>query len=393
MERQDGHYAHRPKTWAEIDLGALVSNYRYLKSLTKSRIAAVVKADAYGHGAARCAQALAAEGADTFAVSCTDEAVSLRLALSAYTSPKPEILILGYTAPEDTELLFRYGITQTVFSAPYAASLAAAVESAKRRGTVDKDARLPVHIKLDTGMNRIGFDAEDPAACAEEILASIAKEHLAVTGVFTHFACADEPETDMTARQFEAYRAVTDRLAALGAEIGTRHVCNSAALLAYPEYHLDMVRAGIVLYGLSPDGTPVPGLRPVMKLCTTVSHVHTVRPGGAVSYGASFTADRPLTAATLPIGYADGFIRDFQNGGSAMIGTVRAPVIGRVCMDQCMVDVTGADVRPGDTAVLFGDEPGSLEALARTANTINYELVCLVGKRVVRVYRDGEEDA
>ncbi len=376
------------KTWAEIDLAALRQNYRTLRALTcgetERRPIAVVKADAYGHGAARCVAALMDEGCDFFAVSCIEEAMAVR---AVCPPERADVLLLGYTLPGEAALLAGHDIIQTVFSREYAEQLSASAAAA--------DVRVRVHVKLDTGMNRIGFltapDALDGTVAA--IAAIAADPHLELCGLFTHFARADEPDPAPIDAQFARYTAVVDRLAALGIDPGMRHVCNSAAACRYPQGRLDAVRLGIMLYGAPPEREfdaicPVP-LTPVMRLCTSIAHLHTLAPGEAVSYGGHFTADTPRTIATLPVGYADGFIRAFGGASVAVetaSGVREAPIVGNICMDQCMLDVTGLGAAVGDTVTLFGDRPERLRALAERAGTIDYEPLCLISGRVPRVF-------
>ncbi len=367
----------RHKTWAEIDTAALRRNYRAVNEYTGgAEVMCVVKADAYGHGAAVCARALYEEGARWFAVSCIEEAEELSSSLSDKDGVK--ILILGYTPPENAPLLAARGIRQTVFSPEYAEALSRAAEAA--------GVTVTVHYKLDTGMNRIGFDAGGDAAA--EILRAASMKGLSSEGLFTHFACADDRDGSITEAQYGKYKAADEALRAHGLSL-MRHVCNSAATVSRPDLHLDMVRAGIILYGLDPwlpyDGA-LP-LSPVMRFKSTISHIHTVRAGESVSYGWTYTAEHDIKVATVPVGYADGFIRAYGNGGCVYIGGEEAPIIGRVCMDQCMADISRIpSASVGDEVTIFGGEPGQINRLASVAHTINYELVCLVGKRVARIY-------
>lgn len=376
------------KTWAEIDLAALRQNYRTLRALTcgetERRPIAVVKADAYGHGAARCVAALMDEGCDFFAVSCIEEAMAVR---AVCPPERADVLLLGYTLPGEAALLAAHDVIQTVFSRDYAEALSAAAAAA--------DVQVRVHVKLDTGMNRIGF-LTAPADLDETVaaIAAIAADpHLELCGLFTHFARADEPDPAPIDAQFARYNAVIARLDALGIDPGMRHVCNSAAACRYLVGRLDAVRLGIMLYGAPPERDfdticPVP-LTPVMRLCTNIAHLHTLTPGEAVSYGGHFTADTPRTIATLPVGYADGFVRAF-GGATVSVATAEgsreAPIVGSICMDQCMLDVTGLHVAVGDTVTLFGDCPARLRALAERAGTIDYEPLCLISGRVPRVF-------
>ena len=373
----------KAKLEACISLENLVHNFNTVRALTESRVCCVIKADAYGHGAWQCARTLAAAGADFFAVSSIAEAEEVRLALAEY-GDRIGILILGYTLPADADLLIRYNIRQAVFSSEYARALRAAIREYKLDGVLPPDARLAIHIKVDTGMNRLGFSCDD----IDGMAALFAERDFVPEGLFTQFAQSDTPASPMTEEQFARYLRVSDALAARGCHVPLRHVCNSAAITNDPHMQLDMVRLGIELYGLMPSpDTILPGLRPVMTLKTVISHIHTVHAGEAVGYGASYTPDRDIRLATLPIGYADGFIRAYADGGSVLIRGKSAPICGRICMDQCMADITDIPAaRVGDEAVLFGENAPSADEIAERANTIGYEVLCLIGKRVPRVY-------
>ena len=373
----------KAKLEACISLENLVHNFRLMREKTKSRVCCVIKADAYGHGAWQCARTLAAAGADFFAVSSVAEAEEVRLALAGY-GDDIDILILGYTLPTDADLLIKYNIRQAVFSAEYARALRDAIREYKLDGILPPDARLGIHIKVDTGMNRIGFDPDD----IDGMAALFPERDFRPEGLFTHFAMSDTPTADITEAQFSRYQAAWNGLRARGLDVPVHHVCNSAAITNFPHMHLDMVRLGIELYGLAPSGdTVVPGLRPVMTLKTLVSHIHTVKKGETVGYGASYTAECDMRIATLPIGYADGFIRAYADGGSVRIRGDAAPIRGRICMDQCMVDVSDIPAaRIGDEAILFGEGAPSADEIAARAGTIGYEVLCLIGKRVPRVY-------
>ena len=373
------------KTWAEISLPSLCHNWHAITS----RIAdpactpiAVVKANAYGHGAATVARTLYAEGCRFFAVSCVSEAEEIRALL-----PDAEILILGYSMPQDAPELCRMNIIQTVFDSDFAAACESAMADAVCRGILPYGARLRVHIKLDTGMNRIGFDAGAPPIAAAEIAEIARMPHLQTEGMFTHFACADgDHGTGMSADQLARYIAVRDSLREMDACPAMLHCCNSAGILHMPHAYMNGVRAGIILYGMSPDGSILPEFQPVMRLKTRIAHIHTLRAGESVSYGATFTAERDMRIATLPIGYADGWTRRFSGAEVRLPDGSEAPIVGRICMDQCMISIGDADVRPGDPVTLFGDDDGTMiEVLARRAQTINYEITSLITARVPRV--------
>ena len=373
------------RTWAEIDLTALQENYRTIRALVDPAATpvAVVKADAYGHGAVECGKALAQAGAEWMAVSNIDEALQLRRA--GLTTP---ILILGYTPPDMAGVLAEQAIVQTLLDGDYAASLSRAAAKAK--------VTVTAHLKIDTGMSRIGFwfhDAEQDAACIDDMVVACSLPHLRVEGIFTHFASADEPSgVSFTDRQHDAFIAATKLLEQRGITFRYRHCCNSAATIDRPAFHHDMVRPGLILYGLVPDASiagKVP-LRPVMQLKTVISMLKTVPAGTPVSYGRTFVTARETRVATVPIGYADGYPRACGNKGYMLVNGQKAPVIGRVCMDQCLLDVTDIDgVTVGMTVTVFGTDHGAylpVEQLAAWQDTISYEIICLIGKRVPRIY-------
>lgn len=380
------------KIWAEIDLAALRHNWRTVCRRVHAvspdcRVIAVVKANAYGHGADLVARTLTEEGCTFFAVSCVYEAVLLRETIGRGA----DILLLGYSLPEDTETLWRHDIIQTVFSREYGEALSREMARLKASGILPRTARLRSHVKLDTGMNRLGFDAANAERAADEIETVERLPHLAVEGMFTHFACADTDHgTGMSSRQHsrftETARILTDR----GACPAMLHCCNSAGALHMPGAYHDGVRAGVILYGMSPDGSILPDYRPVMTLKTRIAHIHTLCAGESVSYGATFTAAHDMRIATIPIGYADGFVRHFSGASVRLRDGSPAPVVGRICMDQCMIDIGESDVHPGDVVTVFGGDDGSmLEALARCGDTINYEITCIVTPRVPRIPVEG----
>ncbi len=366
-----------PPTRAYIDLDALVENYRRLSYGAQAESICVVKADAYGHSCELCVPALFEAGCRHFAVATPAEAVALRAILG---KKEARILVLGYSAPSYAPILAENRITQCVYSLEYAKALS---ESADRP--------LDIHIKLNTGMNRIGFEAqtdEDADKAVAEIMSVAAFENLRISGMFTHFSRADELTDDgdaFTFLQFERFMAVDRALKARGLDVGFRHVCNSAGALRFPHLALDGVRLGILLYG---GGSHMTELLPVMSLETEISHIHMLRPGERVGYGGRFSADTERALATLPIGYADGFRRQFT-GASVLVmtkdGAVEAPIVGNICMDQCMIDVTGRNAEVGDRVVLFGDAQARLAELARRAGTIDYECLCHISARVPRI--------
>ena len=369
------------RTWTEIDLSNLEHNYRALRAMLPQgcRFLGVVKADAYGHGAVQVARRLETLGAEYLAVACLDEALELRQA--GITTP---ILILGYTPVERADSLLEGGITQTVYDVDMAKALSDAAVAAGKT--------LKIHVKADTGMSRLGWlcGEADQSAAVEAIAQVYALPGLEAEGIYTHFANADGDE-DYTMLQFTRFLDLLEALKDRGITFAIRHCAASAAALKFPCTHLDMVRPGIALYGHYPDpsceGLDGPGLRPVMTLKTRVASVKTVPAGTPVSYGCTYVLDRETKLAALTIGYADGLPRLCSDRLEVLVKGSRAPIVGRICMDMCMADVTGLDVAPGDEVEVFGEHL-PIEDVAALAGTIQYELLCAVSPRVHRAYLD-----
>lgn len=366
------------RTWAEIDVGALIHNFNTIKQTANTKVCAVVKANAYGHGVDIVAPLLQQAGADFFAVSNIEEALELREL--GITKP---ILILGYTPVEYVQELATHDISQCVYSLDYANELSA--EAAKC------NVKIKVHLKLDTGMSRIGFDCRsDEIVGIGDAISAAKLDRFDIEGVFTHFAVSDRNELQedgFTAEQYNRFCKAIDVLKANGIDPEYKHCCNSAALCLDSDKHLNMCRAGIVLYGLTPsiDLKLPQDFKPVMSFKSVVSQVKNIRCGDTVSYGRTFKAQKDMTIATISAGYADGYYRLLSNKASVLINGKRAKIIGRVCMDQFCVDVSDIrDVKRGDEVVLFGDGL-PVEELADIVGTINYELVCAVSSRVIRV--------
>ena len=366
------------RCWAEIDTDALIHNFNTIKSATKVSVCAVVKANAYGHDAQIVAPLLQDAGADCFAVSNIEEAISLR----EIGIVKP-ILILGYTPAEMAKSLAENNISQCVYSKEYAESLSNEAQKS--------NVNIKIHIKLDTGMSRLGFDCRsENLKGIEDALFSANLPCFITEGIFTHFAVSDrdeETEDGFTDEQFCRFQKAVQHLENNGISFSIKHCCNSAATLLDTEKHLNLVRPGIILYGLSPSGKDdlKKDLIPVMTLKSVVSMVKQISAGDTVSYGRTYTADKDMTVATVTAGYADGYPRLLSNKASVIIKGQRAPIVGRICMDQFSVDVSHIkDVKIGDEVILFGKEL-PVEELADLCDTINYEIVCGIAPRVPRI--------
>ena len=372
------------RTWAEIDLDAMAHNYHVLRKRigTDVKFLGVVKADAYGHGAIKAAELLQGLGADYLAVSSIDEARELREC--GITMP---ILILGHTPKEQVGKLIDLQITQAVTCLAKAEEYSA--EAVKHGGT------LKVHIKVDTGMSRLGYlcDGDHFDGGVEDIYRACCMPHLDAEGIFTHFAVSDMPDEDSkayTKHQFALFCRVIEGVKAKGYSFCLRHCANTGAVACYPETYLDMVRPGLLLYGCGEFAEEL-GLRPVMALKTTVSTIKVYDPQTSISYGRLYTTDKPTRIGVVPYGYADGFFRVLTNRCSFWAKGKLLPQRGRICMDMCMIDLSEApDIQVGDEVEIFGKN-NSVNRMAEWADTIPYELTCAVSKRVPRVYlRDGK---
>jgi len=372
------------RVWAEIDLDAIRHNTAEIKKkLSKgTQMMGVVKANAYGHGVCQTAKVMIENGADQLAVAFVDEAVELRIA--GFDVP---ILVLGNSTDSDIKKLINFDIMPTVFDYSFAKRLSAAACTAGKT--------LKLHIKLDTGMSRIGFLAED-INTIDEILNIAKLPGVKIEGMFSHLAVADEDEECYTKMQFKRFMTVAKSLEEKGLKIPIKHICNSAGLIKFPEMHLDMVRAGIILYGVYPSSDfdkSMIDLLPSMTFKSRVSHIKMLDEGATLSYGRTYTLNKKSKIATVSVGYADGYMRSLSNRAVVSVCGQTAKQTGRICMDQCMIDVTAVNnINVGDEVILFGgSDKFSVENTAELIGTIGYELVCAVGRRVPRIYiRDGE---
>ena len=367
------------RTWVEINLDALGCNFDAVRNTLpeNTKILAVVKANAYGHGAIGVAKFLE-DKADYLAVAATDEALELRK--NGVNCP---ILILGHIPYGDYDNIVKYNITPTI-SDYYEAELLS-------KASVKAGVIAPLHIAVDTGMNRIGFPLNSESV--KDIKAINDLSNIKIEGIFSHFAAADMSDKTYTRKQIEKFDDFVNTLSEIGVDAPIKHLYNSAAI-ADLEKKYDMVRQGIILYGLKPsdevefNNIAVP--QPVMSMKTRVVQVKTLSAGESISYGCTYTTEKETIVATLCAGYADGVTRVLSNNGEVLIRGKRAKIIGRVCMDQFMVDVTDIpDVEAGDTATIFGtdgEESISVDEIAKKANTINYEIICNINSRVTRVY-------
>ena len=374
------------RAWAEINLDNIAYNVRQVKRRIgkMTEMMAVVKADAYGHGVIETVPTLLENGVSRLAVSMLDEAIQLR-----ELGIKVPILVLSYTDPVRVEEIIKYNITQTVFSHDLPRALS---KAAVKMG---REARI--HIKIDTGMTRVGF--KPGYGAVKDVVEINSLPGIIIEGLFSHFSSADEEDPGFTMIQYERFESIVNELNRIGIIIPVKHIANSAAVIRYPNLDLDMVRPGIILYGLYPsvelNNTAI-DLKPAMELKANVILVKDVEANVPVSYGRTYVTKDGAAVATLPIGYADGYSRLLSNRGRVMINGEYAPIIGSICMDQCMVDVTGIKhtVKTGDEAVLIGSQGGNnitVDEIANLTNTINYEVVCLIGKRIPRVYIKGGE--
>lgn len=372
-------FRHLRPVWAEINLDNLAHNIKEIKRVTKAKeIIGVVKADAYGHGALDIAPTLLDNGVTRLAVAVLNEAVELRR--GGIQCP---IMILGYTPPNLLDLLIKYDIEQTVYSYDLAKEISdKAIEGSKI---------AKIHIAFDSGMGRIGFLPREEDISEVERISKL--PNIKIYGIYSHFSTADEKDKNYTYEQLKKFNWFYNILQERGIQINIRHIANSAAIIDMPETHFEAVRPGVILYGYYPseevDKTKV-YLKPVMSLKTNIVHLKKVPIGEYISYGKKFKTERESIIGTLPVGYADGYTRSLGEEAKVIINGKLVPVVGRICMDQCMVDLTNVpDVNLGDEVILMGEDSESkmtADELASILGTINYEVLCMISRRVPRVY-------
>ena len=373
------------RTWAQIDLDAAAHNFKEIRRYVgnRSMVCCVIKADAYGHGAVRMAEEYEALGADWLALSNIEEALQVRRA-----GIKLPLLVLGYTPAEAADVLAENDIAQCAYSAEYCAALS---ENAVKSGV-----KVKIHVKVDTGMSRLGFyfqDIERDKEAVSVVAEACRRPGLIPEGIFTHFAVADGGENGkaFTLKQFSCFMALIAELEKQGITFKIHHCANSGAILDYPEMHLDMVRAGVILYGMEPSLSVEhhADFRPVLSLYSVISHVKEIEPGSDISYDRTFTAKERMRVATIPVGYGDGYPRSLSNKGYVLIHGKKAPIRGRVCMDQFMVDVTEIpEAKEGDPVTLLGKDGSeciTMEELGELSGRFNYEFACLITPRVPRI--------
>ncbi|KEI06903.1 alanine racemase [Clostridium botulinum] len=378
-------FKHLRPVWAEINLDNLAFNMKEIKKISSSKeIIGIVKADAYGHGALDVAPTLIENGATGLAVAVINEGVELRR--SGIECP---IMVLGFTAPTLIHTLLRHDIEQTVFSLEYAKQLSEVAEKMHKK--------IKIHIAVDTGMGRIGFLPNKESVQDVKKISNL--PNIEIKGIFTHFSTADESNKEYTYYQLKKFNEFYDELKKENVNIQTRHIANSAAIMELSETQFEGVRPGIILYGYYPSDQVDKSklkLKPVMELKTNIVHIKKISSGQYISYGRKFKTERESVIATIPVGYADGYTRRLFNKAKVIINGQIAPIIGTICMDQCMIDITDikGNVKIGDEVILMGQKNGiKIDAndIASMLGTINYEVVCMISKRVPRVYiKNGE---
>ncbi len=367
------------RAWAEIDLDAIAHNIKCIKKLVgeKTKILCVVKANAYGHGFFETAKTMIENGADALGVATFEEGRQLRL--SGFSEP---ILVLGNVNTSLAADMIRYNISATITDEELARAMSNAA--------ILQNKQAKFHIKIDTGMSRLGFSVSDESI--RRIINICNLPNVMSEGIFTHLSCADEKDRTMTNLQYEKFMYVVNSLKNENINFLYRHICNSAGVIDYPEYHLDMVRPGIIIYGLYPDSDMDKKLDliPAMTVKARISRIDEKEADTPVSYGAAYRTSKKTKLATVPIGYADGYLRCLSGNAFMRVGDVSVPVVGRICMDQCMIDVSAVNnINVGDEVIVFGnggDKSVTLEELAKNAGTVPHEILSLTGNRTPRVF-------
>ncbi len=369
------------QAWLEINSQAIINNLVALQKIIvgNPQFMGVIKANAYGHGAVQVADILQRNGVNYFGVATTQEGLALRESRIG-----GEILVFGQTASEDIAPAIKHDLSLTVYSHAQALAI--------NRCLKDLSTTAKVHIKIDTGMSRTGYLPHENAI--GEIQKITRLPNLKITGIYSHFANADNLNSSYTLEQFAKFKEITDSLQRNGIAIPLKHIANSAAIINYPATHLDLVRAGIALYGYYPDAAMAHGgkiqLQPAMTVRSRLVQVKKVAPGSSISYGCTFTATAPISIGVVPVGYADGFPRSLSNRGEVLIRGKRRPVVGRVCMDQFMVDLTEPPTpEVGDEVMILGAQANdaiTADEIAAKDNTISYEILCRLGLRLKRLY-------
>lgn len=373
---------HRSRTWVEINLNILKNNLKIIREHIGDnvKLLAVVKADAYGHGACELAKICEENEVDRFAVACLKEGIELRIA-----GIKKPILVLSYIDKDDIDKIIQYDLIPTVYDYefPY-------IFNQHLYGT-DKISK--VHIKLDTGMTRLGFDALSYGVTVSEIEKINNLSNIEIEGIFTHFADSDNKDLSYCNRQQDVFLDICNKLKEKGIEIPIKHTCNSAGVIACSDKYLDMVRCGIILYGYYPEDhlkDTMPGIKPFLTWKARISQIREISCDTSVSYGRTGNVKRGTKLAVVCVGYADGYRRDLSNNFYVLINGKKAPIVGRVCMDQIIVDITEiSDVKKGDVVILIGESNGekiTADDMAGKLGTISYEILCDIGKRVERIY-------
>ena len=366
-------------TWAEINLDNIKFNLNNIKKLLKedTKICTVLKANAYGHGSVEIAKFLENKNVDYFAVARIEEAIELR-----QHNIKIPILCLGFVPEDYFEDAIKNNITLTVYSLQVAKKLNNICENL--------NTNINIHIKIDTGMSRIGFEVSKESI--DEIANIYELKNLYIEGIYTHFATADEADKDFTYRQIEGFKFIVDGIEKRNINIPIKHVSNSAAVIDLPDLNFNMIRCGIILYGHYPSDEVLKDriqLKPAMTLKTRVSHIKDLKKDSGISYGLKYKTNDIEKIATIPIGYADGFTR-MQNNPKVSINDEIFNVVGRICMDQCMVRVDkDIDIKIGDEVIIFGESNIGVDDIANDLGTINYEIICMVSRRVDRIYKEG----